>query len=130
MDSSSIKSACAARAISPYTCYILVFACEAAEQRGDVAGEAEKDFDALISAHTAMVASLAKETHPNRAAESYAAIEEQQVKAMLLLDRGEKAHQLRSCRKRPNKRAPFRSSLASPLFQSRARSLWRNCSLS
>jgi hypothetical protein len=41
-----------------------------------------------------MVASLAKETHPNMAAESYAAIEEQQVKAMLLLNHGDKAQGL------------------------------------
>ncbi|MGB8131828.1 MAG: hypothetical protein WCG81_18730 [Candidatus Angelobacter sp.] len=65
----------------------------AAAQRGDLA-EAQKDFDALTSAHTALVAALAAETHPNKAAESYAAVEEQQVKAMLLLGRGEKAQAL------------------------------------
>ena len=65
----------------------------AAAQRGDLA-EAQKDFDALTSARGALVALLAKETHPNMAAESYAAIEEQQVNAMLLLGQGDKAQAL------------------------------------
>jgi tetratricopeptide (TPR) repeat protein len=65
----------------------------AAAQRGDVA-EARKDFDALTSAHAAMLASLAKEAHPNMAAVSYAAIEEQQVKAVLLFGHGDKAQAL------------------------------------
>ena len=61
----------------------------AAAQRGDLA-EAQRDFDYLTSA-TALVASLAKDSP---AAESDAAIEEQQVKAMLLLGHGDKAQAL------------------------------------
>ena len=51
----------------------------AAAQRGDLASTERLCY--LSRAHTNVVAALTKETHPNMAAESCAAIEEQQAKA-------------------------------------------------
>jgi tetratricopeptide (TPR) repeat protein len=85
----------------------------AAAQRGDLP-QAQKDFDAMTSAHTALVASLAAETHPNKAAESYAAVEEQQVKAMLLLGRGEKAQALEILQEAAKKEGAIRFEFGPP----------------
>ena len=67
----------------------------AAAKRGDIPS-AEKSLQQLKTAHAALTESLAKEEHPNLEAENYAAVEEQQLSALLLIahDKKDQALQL------------------------------------
>ncbi len=62
----------------------------AAANRGDM-DEAQKDYDALKKTHEAIVVEMKRAVHPNSAIEQYAAVEERQVEATLLLARGDQS---------------------------------------
>ena len=69
----------------------------AAANRGEL-DEAQKDYDALKKTHEAITEGMKTAVHPNTAIEQYAAVEEQQAKAMLLQARGNKDEALQVLR--------------------------------